>query len=119
MKFAMIPINRRYDENGNRIVRRILISYNKKTLKGKYVSTKLIEVDPYFKNPNSSQKYDFYDTYFIHIDDRYHDEYQKHLMNVKRYYMYNEGLLCDNAIEFTANNTTEAIEIFNNREEKR
>lgn len=117
MKFAMIPINRRYNEEMKRIVRRVLISYKYKTLKGKYKGTKIIEKDPYFKDPNSSQQYLFKDKYFIHLTDAYNDELQQEVMNNKRFYMENEGLLFENAIEFEAANLEEAIEMFNNRVE--
>ena len=117
MKFAMIPINRRLGENGTRIVRRVLISYQSKTRNGHYKRTKLIEKDPYFKNPNSSQQYVFKDTYFVHLTDSYNNEEQKLVMNNKRYYMYDEGLLIENAEEFTAETLDQAIELFNNRKE--
>lgn len=117
MRYAMIPINRRYNDDGRRVVRRVLISYKYKTLNGEYKDTKIIEKDPYFKDPNSSQQYVFENNYFIHTEDRYNLGDQKCLLNTKRSYMFNEGLLDNNAIEFTAKTEEEAIEKFNNREE--
>ena len=116
MNYAMIPINRRYDEKGNRIVRRVLISFNYIEW-GQYKGTKLIAKDPYFNNPNSSQQYVFEDTEFWLIKDGYSDDIQSTLLNVKRPYEWDAHRLVEKAIEFIADSDEEAIEIFNNREE--
>ena len=115
MKFAMIPINRRY--NGEqRVIRRVLISYNKK-VRGVYKGTKIIELDPYFKNPDSSQQYVFEDDCFYLVKDGYDNFIQSSLLQVKRPYEYDAGKLVDVAIEFTASDLQQAIEMFNNRTE--
>lgn len=116
MKFAMIPINRRYTD-GKRIVRRILISYTRKIKGGFYKGTKVVETDPYFKNPESSQQYVFEDTCFYLVKDKYEDFIQDTLLNVKRPYQYDAGKLFETAIEFEAKDLQEAIERFNNRVE--
>lgn len=115
MKFAMIPINRRY--NGDkRIVRRILISYDKK-VRGVYKGTKVIELDPYFKNPESSQQYVFESDCFYLVKDKYEDFIQDTLLNIKRPYEYDAGRLIEKAIEFEADTEEDAKDVFNHREE--
>lgn len=109
-KYAMVPINRRY-ENGKRIVRRVLISYSRKA-NGVYQKVKLLAKHPYFDNPMSSQQYVFTDKYFYLVSDAYNDSQQQSLLNVKRKYEYNPGLLLDVAIEFEARSDSEAIKIF-------
>ena len=117
MKYAMIPINRRYSDNNERIVRRVLISYIEK-VDGVYQGTKLIEVDPYFKDPNSSQKYEFTDNEFWLISNAYVDSFtQNSLLNQKRKYEYDAGRLIETAIEFEASTNEEAISKFNSRKE--
>ena len=117
MKYAMIPINRKYDSRWNRLVRRILISYTKK-VDGVYTGCKVIAKDPYFDNPNSSQQYVFEDNQFYLIKDAYEDVIQQDLINVKRNYEYDSGLLSDTAIEFNSSSDALAIKKFNNRKEK-
>lgn len=109
-KYAMIPINRRY-ENGVRIVRRVLISYIKK-FNNEYIGTKLIEKDPYFKDPKSSHQYEFKDNCFRLIKDDYGGNY---LLNKFRPYVRSRLEFIDDAIEFKAKSDKEAISIFNSR----
>lgn len=122
MKFAMIPVNRRYNEKNERVVRRVLISYLTKTKKGLYKKTKLIEKDPYFYNKNSSQQYVFTDNGFKLISNSYDDgtfanSLQNTLIEELRPYQYDAGLLIEKSIEFEAKDLQEAIEMFNNRTE--
>lgn len=68
-KYAMIPINTKVDENGNRLVRRVLVSYLFKTHKkasgfknlkvATYHGTKFIFSDAYFTEDNPTHKYIF------------------------------------------------------------
>ena len=115
MKYAMIPINRRYIAD-KRIVRRILISYDKK-VKGVYKGTRVVELDPYFKNPESSQQYVFESDYFYLVKDGHDDPIQRSLLNTTRPYEYDAGRLYEKAIEFKADSDEKAIKIFNEREE--
>lgn len=114
MKYAMIPINRRYTDDWKRIVRRVLISYDSMQ-NGLYKGTRLVAKDPYFSNPKSSQEYVFTDTDFWLVKDGYNDIIQSRLLNVKRPYQYSSPLLIETAIEFMANDDTEAIEKFMER----
>lgn len=117
MKYALIPINRRIAEDGTRIVRRVLISYKRKTKKGIYKGTKLIEVDPYFNNPKSSQQYVFTDKYFYLVSNAYWDNaLQNSLKDIRRPYKYDAGLLKEKAIEFEAPSNFHAIKMFNSYE---
>ena len=113
-KYAMVPINRRYDNEGNRIVRRILISY-KKRVEGIYKGTKVLELDPYFKDENSSQQYVFENKCFYLVKDHYNDPIQDTLLLVKRPYEYDAGRLTEKSIEFKAESDDEAIKLFNER----
>jgi len=112
MKYAMIPINRRYDENNNRIVRRVLISYKTKDEYGVYIGSKIIEKDPYFKDKNSSHQYLFENDGFRLIHDAYGDDYR---LGEKRPYEYSAGELIETSFEFEATNKKEAIKIFTTR----
>lgn len=116
MKFAMIPINRRYNDKNERVVRRILISYTSKR-QGIYKGTKLIDKDPYFNDPKSSQKYIFEDNCFYLVSDGYSDPVQGTLLKIKRNYEFDAGLLYETAIEFQAADLQEAVEMFRNRVE--
>lgn len=113
-KFAMIPINRRYDEEDHRIVRRVLISYENKDDQGVYQNTKLIETDPYFKDPNASHRYIFTDHCFELIYDASGENYK---LDMPQPYQYKRELFLDPAIEFEAASQPDAIDQFNNREE--
>jgi hypothetical protein len=115
MKYAMIPVNRKYDNKNQRIVRRVLVSYKYKYKNGKYMKTKLIDLDPYFKDPKSSQQYEFTDKYFFLKSNAYGGMLQNSLLNKKRLYTSNAGLLIEKAIEFEAPNNEEAIKIFSER----
>ena len=121
MKFAMIPINRRYNDKNERVIRRVLISYTRK-VKGVYKGTKLVDKDPYFNDPNSSQQYVFTDDYFYLISNAYDDDsfanaLQNALIEEKRPYEYDAGKLIETAVEFTAKDLQEAMEMFHNRVE--
>ena len=111
-KYSMIPINRRYDNEGKRIVRRVLISYTKKDSNGVYLHSKIIEKDPYFKDINSSHQYLFEDDGFRLVHDDYGDNY---LLEQKRPYEYSAGDLFEKSYEFTAENDEQAIKLFNER----
>ena len=120
MKYVMIPINRRYDDNNKRIVRRVLISYTKK-VDGQYKGTKLIEKDPYFYDPKSSQKYIFKDDGFTLISNAYSgssilDVFQDSLIDLLRPYEFDAGRLIETAYEFMADSEEEAIKIFTERD---
>lgn len=112
MNYAMIPINRRYNDNDERVVRRVLISY-KKCTDGIYQGTKIIEKDPYFYDKNASHQYLFTDTSYSCISDAYGWDAE----NVEHPYEYDAGRLYEKAIEFEADSDEEAIKMFNNRSE--
>ena len=113
MKYAMIPINRRYNDNDERIVRRVLIGYNHKYA-GKYIGCHVVEKDPYFKDKNSSHQYIFENDGFTLVSDAY-DGNNNPIFGKKRPYQYDEGLLYETAVEFVAKDDQEATEMFNNR----
>lgn len=117
--YAMIPINRRIGFDGERIVRRVLISYLTK-VDGVYKNSKIIEKDDYFKNPNASQQYEFYDDGFKLISNGYSrtilDGIQNSLLEKLRPYEFDAGLLFETAIEFREENDELAIYKFQNRE---
>ena len=123
MKFAMIPINRKYDENNNLLVRRVLISYTKKYKKrlcGEsityFTGTKIVETDNYFKESHS-HTYKFEDKGYTLLDcqNELKEMYPESLYKLR---LYHAGSLVD-AILFKAKSNEEAIEIFNNRKELR
>lgn len=108
-KYAIIPINRRIKDDGSRDVRCVLISY-KKSKRGVYVNTRLVEKDDYFKNREASHVYSFDDDGFVLVRDRYGDNW---LLNQKRPYKVHEGNLIESSIEFKAKNDEDAIKTFN------
>lgn len=116
MKYAMIPINRRYNDKNERVVRRILISYKTKNKNGIYEKCSVIAKDPYFLDKNSSHQYQFDNDSFYLIKDIYEGK-ENFLLGVRRPYQFNEGYLAETAIEFTSRNILEAIKRFNDREE--
>jgi len=132
MKFAMVPINRKEEDDGIHI-RRVLISYKYKTSKRfnktkyktvTYHGTKLIASDPYFNEPNHTHIYELTDKYYklVTVDaaNPMSEAYEEHskIYNKRKYHtnIWPGGIKC---IEFKTNNKDEAISLFNNREELR
>ncbi len=123
-KYAMVVICCKSDDNGNPLVRRVLISYSFKTKKRReceivYHRTRLLEVDPYFKNSKSSHQYEFKnDGYFLKSGA---EDYASELIGKKRKYHYHDtpwfpGVYAP--IEFKAKKDHEAIEKFNSRKKE-
>ena len=87
-KYALVPINRKILDDGTLEVRRVLISYKRKH-KGIYRGTRIIDVDEYFTDKNSSQQYTFKNRYYVLINNSYTDNFiQNSLLGVKRHYRY-------------------------------
>lgn len=121
-KYAMIPINRKYDEDNTLHIRRVLISYEKKkkkSLHGMPISyfegTKLIEVDDYFKE-NHSHTYKFTDTTYTLVDcDAESKKLYGDMLSEPRKYHAFEGSTIYGAILFKASSDQEAIKKFKER----
>lgn len=67
VKYAMIPINYKYLDDDTLCIRRVLISYTEiKEKNGQriFFGTKLIDVDPYFKDRSRSHQYVFKNRYY-------------------------------------------------------
>lgn len=119
-KYAMVGINSRQNEQGEEVVRRVLIEYNKYQ---NYIfyGTRFIEKDPYFYDKTKSHQYKFKDDGYIQLKPVYSQWYRK-----KRAYHYNvlysivyhikQDL---SPILFKAKSDEEAILVFNNRKELR
>ncbi len=110
----MVPINYKEDNSGKLIVRRVLISYKHKfeNFLGEtfYAGTKILDVDDYFLDPNSSHKYDFHDTMYTIIEATLPGE--DHLIGIDRFY---HDSFFIKAIEFKAFSDVKAIQKFENR----
>ena len=135
MKFAMVPINTKENDNGDLMIRRVLIKYvfkKTKTILGllghkykkiSYYGTKIIAKDDYFNREDASHKYIFEDNYYRLIEVT--DEETKLTYSLKediykrRKYHYNNYMDLPKAIEFKADSIEEAIEKFQGREELR
>ena len=130
----MCAINRKYDENNNIVVRRVLIRYVGKPqvkMGVKYFnSVKLVFADPYFNNEKASHRYNLQDDGYFLLEcknDNLKQVYQKNnlLSEKRKYHIYpgdeyttlfgNEG----SKTIFKAKSDEEAIKIFNDREELR
>ena len=128
MKFAMVAINSKYDEENKLHVRRVLISYlfktstksrkNFKTIT--YHGTKFISADDYFYKDNSSHKYEFKDKYYKLLDVT--NEYNKLRYSLKkdiykkRKYHYT-NIVGIKPIEFKCKLRSEAVMRFYSRKE--
>lgn len=113
MKFSIIPINRKYDDNDNIIIRRILISYQDKK-DAVYQNVSIIDKDDYFKDENSSHQYIFTPEGFKLIKTTQNSGDEILLDWLRSYRCYqdlfpNSGIEC---IEFECDSEKEAIEIF-------
>lgn len=136
-KYAMIPINTKEDENGNLLVRRVLISYtfkthhqiNKKSVHEKVVAdyrgTKIIAIDDYFKNPMSTHQYEFFDKHYI-LSSVHNNPNEVMYCLKPEIYMIRTYHGLDRkyddypvVVEFKAKTREEAIKIFNERKELR
>lgn len=137
-KYAMVAINRKHDEKGRLHYRRVLISYKGKPVKEKvnnnivkiiYRNTRIVDVDPYFKNETSSHRYAFENDGYSLVDCAY--DYASEILEEKRpyhSYIYSGFDICDwsdgtlkitGSSEFKAKSDEEAIKIFNERKELR
>ena len=128
MKYSMVTINRKLEDNGILRIRRVLIQYesseaNEPTDPNRvnYRGTRIVEVDSYFKDTARSHKYQFEDDGFTLLSS---DNLDSCLKNLKRIYHYSnkaytlEQKECQ-PIEFEADSDEEAIEKFNGRAELR
>ena len=118
INYAMIPINRKYDKEDKRHVRRILISYREK-FNNEYLDVKVVDKDPYFKDPNSSHQYVFEEEGYKMIKNSYINNGDNHLIDELRPYLHIRDDFYDISIEFKAKSDDEAIKIFNERDELR
>lgn len=127
MKFAMIPINCKRDDENNLLIRRVLISYKFKTTRKDIVTfygTKFLLADQYFYSSDSSLSYKFKNGYYIlntvSSNNSYYDEYikNKNLFKKRRYH-YSKYFMYEKDVEFKANSIQQAIEIFRERSELR
>lgn len=113
-KYAMVPINYKEDDSGKLIIRRVLISYKHKFINSLgenfYIDTKILDVDEYFLDPNSSHKYDFHDNNYTVIEATLPGE--DHLIGVDRFY---HDSFFIKAIEFKAFSDIKAIQKFQTR----
>lgn len=124
-KYAMVPINRKYDFMRNLYVRRVLISYEGTSEENGityYTNTRLVEIDPYLKNTHSSHQYLFYnDGYVLQSveGERYQSDYVGHEDIFQRRKYHNISVFDIKAIEFEAETDQEAKLRFIQREELR
>ena len=135
-KYAMIPINCKYDEEDRIHVRRVLISYKRRKVTSKeffgnvydhveYRGTKLEAIDPYFLSSKRTHTYEFKDRYYrlVKVDNRNTNKiiYNafKELYGKRKYkgniFSHNKGR--PSVIEFECDNWFDAVTKFNNREE--
>ena len=138
MKYLMAPICTKYDDDNNLHVRRALVSFKKIKSDGFggkiYLETRLVGLDDYFKNENSSHTYQFYDDGFALVDCKYPETkamYEKegilgkvrpyHTLHMERYCWVGEGKLAKATcpIVFRAKTDLEALKRFKEREELR
>ena len=125
MKYAIIPICTKVDDDGNVVSRSVLISYKKVrkfALFTMYEGTRLIATDDYFKDENSSHTYQFYDSGFALVDCKYPEQkarYEKAgVLNKVRPYHTIEIKYIDTTIRFRARNNQAALEKFKERGNK-
>ena len=120
MKYAMIPINRKITDDNELLIRRVLISYQKKKKKSLYgmpvtyfEGSKLIDTDDYFKQ-NNSHKYEFTDEGYklITCDSESKKIYPESLFEFRKYHC-STGVF--SAILIKANSDAEAIKMFKER----
>ena len=124
MRYAMVAINRRYDDEGSLLVRRVLISYTQEEVRGLqkfYSGTKLLAKDPYFEREGASHKYQFFDDGYTLIkvsapDDPLYTQIAQSFVDSKRPYHVNLDWFVQ---EFECDSDEQAIKIFNDRPEKR
>lgn len=69
--YAMVPICTKYDDDGNLHVRRVLIKYDELVTNADepyvkyFTNTRLLCIDPYFLNGESSHQYTFYNDGYV------------------------------------------------------
>lgn len=118
MKYAMIPINFKRDDEGTH-VRRVLVSYlfkvNKKYVVT-YYGTKFITADDYFYSDKATHKYSFKNRYYRLLDANSLD-YDSILFKKKRYHFKKYSFLYTDDVEFKSKSVTDAINKFKNRNE--
>lgn len=124
--YAMIPINFKYDENDNLLVRRVLIEYKNKTQEKNviyYENTTLVDVDAYFLDKTKSHQYVFDNdgyTLIDVLDDKALLYVLKSLVQAKRkYHSFDNSNEKVKAILFIAKNDNDARKRFHEREELR
>lgn len=123
-KYAMIPINSKENDEGQPVIRRVLVSYSHTVQKDGqvfYKKTKLIDVDPYFKQERS-HKYTFKnENYILERVSNINSIFGSGIVGVPRQYHYviSKDPLKPPAIEFEAISDENARVIFHNRNELR
>jgi len=125
MKYAIIPICSKFDDDGNVISRSVLISYKKvkkESVITVYQGTKLVATDDYFKDENSSHIYQFYDDGFALVDCKYPDQKARYkqagVLNKVRPYHTIEIKYVDTTIRFRARDDQAALKKFKERGNK-
>lgn len=131
MTYVMLAINGK-EIDDNIYVRRVLLRYETKETapalyRGvfitKYLGTKLLAVDDYFKDKTKNNQYSFYDDYYVLTSTNYW--HNKGVEGDERLYHSISGELEDRyykhlaPIEFEASSDKAAIKKFNKRNELR
>ena len=123
MKYVMIPINCKYDNNDQMHVRRVLVQYEKTQEEDYqifYTNTRFLAKDPYFEDKTRSHQYEFLDEGYRLIDvTNEHKEIEASVVNITRRYHYNLIYDLPKGIEFEADSDEVAIKKFHEREELR
>ena len=133
MKYAMVPINTKYNDMDQKLVRRVLISYEDKFTEGRddityFKGTKLIDVDLYFLDNTKSHQYSFCDDFYRLVSSNSPNDFMyilKGMYEDRKYHVYKHldkfrdfsGNII--SIYFECNSDEEAKEIFHKREELR
>ena len=134
VKYAMVAINKKYDEDDLPIVRRVLIRYSDKKIvempdsdysQAVYQNAVFVDKDPYFEKEGASTVYNFHDEgYELLACNNINKDIARNFINLTRPYHYNlykNEVMDQDArpIEFSALSDMEAKKIFHARKEKR
>ena len=134
VKYAMVAINKKYDEDGSPIVRRVLIRYSDKKIvempdpdfsQVVYTDVVFVDKDPYFEKEGASTVYNFHDEgYELLACNNINKDIAQGFINLTRPYHYNlyKNKIMDGdskPIEFSGLSDEEAKKIFHSRKEKR